>query len=59
MPFDAASNNCEVMGLRLCTKDELLGELCCGTGGGCDDVLVWTSTLEPGIYSLLLVKFLS
>ena len=50
MSFGDATNKCEEMGFRLCTKHELLSELCCGAGGGCDDYLVWTSTLEPGIY---------
>ena len=33
---------------RLCTKDELLSEMCCRTGGNCDSSAVWTSTLEQG-----------
>ena len=34
--------------MRVCTKDELLSEICCNTGGNCDNHPVWTSTLEPG-----------
>merc|ERR1712020_667205 len=30
---------------RLCTKEELMSDECCGTGGNCDSHLVWTSTL--------------
>merc|ERR1712228_281993 len=33
--------------MRVCTKDELLSEVCCGSGGDCDNHPVWTSTLEP------------
>ena len=33
-------------GWRLCTKDELLSEICCRQGGNCDSYPVWTSTLE-------------
>jgi len=31
---------------RLCTKDELLTDICCGTGGLCDNHAVWTSTYK-------------
>jgi len=31
---------------RLCTKDELHTEICCGSGGMCDHHPVWTSTQE-------------
>ena len=44
LTFDDAKLKCESYGLRLCTKDELLSDLCCGTGGECDDHQVWTST---------------
>ena len=50
MSFDDARNKCEEIGFRLCTKHELLSELCCGKGGGCDHYLVWTSTLETGMH---------
>ena len=39
-----AETECANNGMRLCTRDELLTEICCGTGGGCDSQLVWTST---------------
>lgn len=32
---------------RLCTKDELLSDICCQTGGKCDNFAIWTSTLNP------------
>ena len=54
MSFDNAALKCQEMGLRLCTKDELLGGVCCGTGGSCDSYLIWTSTSESGSYSLAL-----
>jgi len=43
--FKEAGEQCAAEGLRLCTKEELLSEECCGTGGNCDSHLVWTSTL--------------
>ena len=45
-----AVNECEAKNMRVCTKDELLSEICCNTGGNCDNHPVWTSTLEPGDY---------
>jgi len=42
-----AVNECEAKNMRVCTKDELLSEICCNTGGNCDNHPVWTSTLEP------------
>ena len=39
-----AKGTCEANGQRLCTKDELLSDICCGTGGSCDSHEVWTST---------------
>ena len=50
MSFDNAALKCQEMGLRLCTKDELQREVCCGMGGGCDNHLMWTSNLESGMY---------
>ena len=41
-----AETECLNLGERLCTKDELLSEVCCGTGGSCDNYEVWTSTME-------------
>ena len=41
-----AETKCTDIGMRLCTWDELLTDFCCGTGGGCDSELVWTSTTE-------------
>ena len=42
--FEEAVQKCATDGQRLCTKDELLEEICCGTGGSCDSYGVWTST---------------
>ena len=39
-----AEAQCAANGMRLCTMDELLTDMCCGTGGQCDSALVWTST---------------
>ena len=47
--FVDAVSLCETNGLRLCTKDELLSEICCGTGGSCNSYAVWTSTRYLGI----------
>ena len=48
MSFDKAVEKCKETGRRLCTKAELLSKVCCSTGGGCDDFLIWTSTGKPG-----------
>jgi hypothetical protein len=32
---------------HLCTKDEILSDICCQTGGLCDHRPVWTSTRSP------------
>ena len=40
-----AEQECIDNGMRLCTMDELLSDICCGTGGNCDSAAVWTSTL--------------
>ena len=44
MTFDDAVAMCEGNNGRLCTKEELLSDICCGTGGSCDSYAVWTST---------------
>ena len=44
MSYDDAVLECQEMGLRLCTIYEILGGVCCATGGGCDRYAVWTST---------------
>jgi len=49
--YAEAEAKCENEGKRLCTKLELLSEICCGTGGGCDSEAIWTSTpYEPSYY---------
>ena len=44
MSFDDATTKCEELGKRLCTKDELVGGICCATGGNCDVNEVWSWT---------------
>ena len=46
MNYSDAEETCANNGMRLCTKDELLTDICCGTGGSCDNYLIWTSTYE-------------
>ena len=46
MSYRDAKVACGNNGMRLCTKDELLTDICCGTGGSCDNHLIWTSTYE-------------
>lgn len=33
MSYAGAEDECTAIGKRLCTKDELLTEVCCGAGG--------------------------
>jgi len=42
--LEEAVQQCTDAGYRLCTKEELMSDECCGTGGNCDSHLVWTST---------------
>ena len=42
--YAEAVSKCTTNGMRICTKDELLNDICCGTGGQCDSYGVWTST---------------
>ena len=46
--FDEAADFCAAsyQDYRLCTKDELLSDICCGTGGMCNNHAVWTSTSD-------------
>ena len=44
--YDYAVSECTQTGHRLCTKDELLSDVCCRTGGDCDNFPVWTSTSD-------------
>ena len=44
--YDYAVSECTQMGQRLCTKDELLSDVCCRTGGDCDNFPVWTSASD-------------
>ena len=54
--YDDAVSQCESQGLRLCTKDELLTDVCCGTGGSCDNYAIWTST-SAGTINLFVSSF--
>lgn len=44
--YDDAADQCFKLDQRLCTKHEILSELCCKTGGKCDDAAIWTSSLD-------------
>jgi len=44
-----ASAVCTALGKRLCTKAELLSNMCCRTGGKCDNHPVWTSTKQASM----------
>jgi len=44
--FEEAVEQCADKDYRLCTKEELMSDECCGTGGNCDSHLVWTSTTD-------------
>ncbi|CAK0814863.1 unnamed protein product [Prorocentrum cordatum] len=46
--YAAAAATCRDLGLRLCTSHELLSDVCCGTGGDCDNYPAWTSSAAPG-----------
>ena len=46
--YQNAATLCSESGRKLCTKDELLSDICCKSGGLCDSHPVWTSTREPG-----------
>ena len=54
--YDDATSQCESLGLRLCTKTELLTDVCCGTGGSCDSYAIWTST-SAGTIILFVLSF--
>ena len=41
MTYDDAEAKCVESGKRLCKKEELLDNVCCGKGGGGDNWLVW------------------
>lgn len=47
LTYAQASSKCTQDGKRLCTKDELLSNMCCGKGGNCDSYKVWTGTTAP------------
>ena len=41
LTFSNAKQKCSEFGLRLCTVEELAGNICCGTGCEFDRELVW------------------
>ena len=43
VPHAAAAEACAALGLRLCTAAELVSGMCCGTGCGYDERLIWAS----------------
>merc|ERR1712187_760768 len=43
---EEAGKICQEHGQSLCSKEELLSGICCGTGGGCDNHPVWTRSLK-------------
>ena len=55
--YSEAFEKCSDIGMRLCTKTELLREMCCKTGGWCDSHPVWTSTTEQRmLISIMLAR---
>ena len=44
MDLAAAADECAAQGARLCTRSELEGGSCCGTGCGADSRYIWTSS---------------
>ena len=52
MTYDEAVSKCESQNMRLCTKNELFTDVCCGTGAGCDKWPVWTSTGTGTTYKI-------
>ena len=55
LTYFEAESLCNLTGHRICTKDELHGGVCCGTGGSCDNLAVWSSTNETGTFIILSV----
>ena len=41
LTFSNAKQECSEFGMRLCTEEELAGNICCGTGCSFDLELVW------------------
>ena len=50
MTYGDAILKCSEDSRRLCSRDELLSKICCGTGGNCDSYKIWTSTSDSGTY---------
>ena len=48
LSYEDAVSKCSEDNRRLCSKDELISGICCGTGGGCDGFEIWTSTSDSG-----------
>ena len=57
--WSKAALSCALNGMRLCSKDELLSQVCCGQGDTtCDASAVWTLTVRGGKVSILLSRCL-
>ena len=48
MSYVDAESKCFDDNRRLCSKADILSDICCGTGGNCDSYEVWTSTTDSG-----------
>ena len=52
--YHDAEVECQKIGHRLCSKDELLSNMCCKASENCDQSSIWTLTSESGMfYSLI------
>ena len=68
MDLNDAFNKCDELGLRLCTKDELMTDECvmtdicpCDDGGNCHGFKIWTLPPSPGkeeLYLNMMISFL-
>ena len=57
--WSTAVLSCALNGMRLCSKDELLSQVCCGQGDTtCDASAVWTLTVRGGKLSILISRCL-
>ena len=59
LTYMEAVEHCEREGRSVCTREQILSEMCCGTGGNCDNKPVWTSDLKgkPHFKSLNFFNF--
>ena len=52
LTFSNAKQECSEFGMRLCTEEELAGNICCGTGCGFDFELVWYTKGNQAVKSV-------